>query len=137
MPIEYKINHPITVEQFIDLLHRSTLSERRPVVDQTCMQGVINNSNLLVTAWDEDQLVGIARSMTDFHYACYLSDLAVDRNYQKQGLGKTLMAHTQSKLGPLCKLILIAAPDANQYYEHLGFNHNPRAWVLEPNQKLI
>jgi ribosomal protein S18 acetylase RimI-like enzyme len=49
---------------------------------------MLANSNLLVTAWAGQQLVGIARSITDFHYCCYLSDLAVDVAYQQQGIGK-------------------------------------------------
>lgn len=77
MSIEYKINAPITADQFIDLLARSTLGERRPIHDIECMEGMIANSNLTVSAWERDSLIGIARSMTDFHYACYLSDLAV------------------------------------------------------------
>ncbi len=131
MSIEYKINHPITTDQFISLLADSTLGERRPIQDHECMEGMITNSNLTVSAWDADKLVGISRCMTDFHYACYLSDLAVSVQYQKMGIGKQLQILTQEQLGPHCKLILIAAPAANSYYEHIGFSNNPRCWVLE------
>lgn len=136
MNIEYKINAPISAEQFIELLKFSTLGERRPVEDHECMKGMIENSNLIVSAWDDEKLIGIARSMTDFHYACYLSDLAVDKNYQKNGIGKRLQSLTQEQLGPKCKLILVAAPDANTYYEHLGFSNNPRCWILERDCKI-
>ncbi len=95
------------------------------------MEGMISNSNLTVSAWDSEKLVGISRCMTDFHYACYLSDLAVSEQYQKMGIGKQLQILTQKQLGPRCKLILIAAPAANSYYEHVGFSNNPRCWVLE------
>lgn len=131
MSIEYKINHPITADQFISLLADSTLGERRPIQDQECMAGMLSNSNLTVSAWDSEKLVGISRCMTDFHYACYLSDLAVSEKYQKLGIGKQLQILTQEQLGPRCKLILIAAPAANSYYEHIGFSNNPRCWVLE------
>ena len=77
MSIDYKINEPVSTDQFIGLLESSSLGKRRPIQDRECMEGMITNSNLIVSAWDSDQLVGIARSMTDFHYACYLSDLAV------------------------------------------------------------
>ena len=131
MNIEYKINIPISTAQFIALLNSSGLAERRPVQDLTCMQGMITNSNLTVSAWHDGELIGLARSMTDFHYACYLSDLAVNRQYQKSGIGKELQRLTQQQLGPRCKLILIAAPSANTYYGHIGFSLNPRCWVLE------
>jgi GNAT superfamily N-acetyltransferase len=136
MDIEYKINAPVTTDQFIALLRESTLGERRPIDDRECMEGMINNSNLMVTAWRGDELIGMARSMTDFHYACYLSDLAVHRHYQKTGVGKKLQIITQEKLGPKCKLILIAAPSANAYYEHIGYTNNQRCWVLGREQSI-
>ena len=136
MKIEYKINEPITADQFIELLINSTLGERRPVDDRECMDGMINNSNLTASAWHDGKLVGIARSMTDFHYACYLSDLAVRKDYQKMGIGKQLQIQTQNMLGPRCKLILIAAPAANDYYQHIGYSHNDRCWVLDRNNKI-
>lgn len=131
MAIDFKVNAPITVDQFIGLLDSSTLGERRPVHDRACMEGMISNSNLVVSAWEGSLLIGIARSVTDFHYACYLSDLAVHQDYQKSGIGKKLQSLTQEQLGPQCKLILIAAPAANSYYGRIGYTHNERCWVLE------
>ena len=136
MNIEYKVNAPLTAEQFVELLRASTLGERRPIEDHECMKGMVGNSNLTVSAWLGDTLVGIARSMTDFHYACYLSDLAVDKKYQGGGIGRTLLSMTQERLGPKCKLILVAAPAADSYYEQLGFTNNPRCWVLERERKI-
>ena len=81
-------------------------------------------------------LVGIARSMTDFHYACYLSDLAVDTDLQKQGIGLRLQQITQAELGPRCSLILIAAPAANEYYRHIGFSNNERCWILDRSERI-
>ncbi len=131
MNIQYRVNAPLGTDDFIALLKASTLAERRPVDDRECMEGMVRNGNLTVTAWDGDRLVGVARSVTDFHYACYLSDLAVDAGYQKLGIGRKLQSLTQEQLGPRCKIILLAAPAANAYYEHIGFSHNPRCWVLE------
>ncbi len=131
MEISYKVNQTISADEFIDLLTSSTLAERRPVADRECIEGMIKNSNLSVTAWDGEKLIGIARSMTDFHFACYLSDLAVDKDYQNIGVGKQLQIITQEQLGSKCSLILIAAPAANSYYEHIGFTNNQRCWVLE------
>ena len=136
MEISYSIDASITREQFVALLNASGLGIRRPVDDEQCIEGMLKNSNLMVTAWHKEQLVGIARSVTDFHYACYLSDLAVHKNYQQLGLGKTLQNLTQKQLGPRCKLILLAAPDANSYYEKIGFTSNPRCWVLERDRRI-
>ncbi len=136
MRIDYNINVPLSTDQFIGLLRESTLGERRPVDDRECMKGMVENSNLVITAWHGERLVGIARSMTDFHYACYLSDLAVDIKYQNSGIGKKLQVITQENLGPKCKLILLAAPTANSYYEHIGFTNNQRCWVLERERSI-
>ena len=136
MKISYKVNHSISTDEFIGLLTASTLAERRPIDDCECMEGMINNSNLIVTAWDGDKLIGIARSMTDFHYACYLSDLAVDKSYQSNNIGKQLQTITQERLGSKCKLILIAAPASNSYYEHIGFINNQRCWVLDRDSSI-
>jgi ribosomal protein S18 acetylase RimI-like enzyme len=137
MNIEYKINEEITTDQFIELLESSTLDERRPVEDRECIAGMISNSNLIVSAWINGSLVGISRSVTDFHYVCYLSDLAVSEKYQGLGIGRKLQSITQEQLGPRCKLILIAAPAANTYYEHIGFSNNTRCWVLERDSRIL
>lgn len=136
MKIEYKINIPISAEQFISVLNESSLAERRPVDDLECIKGMVENSNLIITAWDNAKLIGVARSITDLHYACYLSDLAVNKKYQKNGIGKKLQEITQEQLGPKCKLILIAAPLADSYYEHIGFTNNKRCWVLERDSEI-
>jgi ribosomal protein S18 acetylase RimI-like enzyme len=137
MCIEYKTDAHVTTDQFIALLRSSTLAERRPIEDRVCMAGMLKNSNLIVSAWQGEKLIGIARCMTDFHYACYLSDLAVDKNYQGQGIGKQLQTVTQSQLGPRCKLILIAAPAANTYYQHIGYTNISRCWILDRDQNIL
>lgn len=134
--IRYATDEPITPEQFRDILVRSTLSERRPVDDPECLAGMVAHGNLLVTAWDGGRLVGVSRSVTDFHYACYLSDLAVDRDYQKRGIGRELMRLTQKACGPRCNVILLAAPAAREYYGHVGFDRHDSAWVLPPDRTL-
>lgn len=134
MPVEYKTNADISAEQFIDILQRSTLSERRPVHDLTCMEGMLEHASLLVTAWDGQTLIGVARAMTDFHYACWLSELAVDQAYQRRGVGRTLVKLIRAELGPHCKLRLVAAPAAADYYSHLGFQMNRHCWELLPDQ---
>jgi ribosomal protein S18 acetylase RimI-like enzyme len=134
--LRFATNEAITVDSFRNVLLRSTLGERRPLDDLACLKGMIEHSNLTVTAWDDQLLVGVARSVTDFHYCCYLSDLAVDVAYQRQGIGKRLIRITQEALGPHCKIILLSAPAAVDYYKHLGFERHHQAWIL-PRSKTI
>lgn len=106
MSIGYFHDRKITSEQFVDVLKRSTLAERRPVDDPKRISDMLAHSNLVCTAWDGDVFVGVSRSLTDFSYCCYLSDLAVDVAYQKKGIGKELIRLTQSRLHTQCKIIL-------------------------------
>ena len=129
--IEYRDHATITAEQAIDLYKRSTLGERRPIHNIQTFEAMLKNANLTITAWDGEKLVGISRSLTDFAYVAYLADLAVDEQYQRSGIGKQLIEETKERLGPECMIVLLAAPKANEYYDHIGFEHNPRAWTLK------
>lgn len=127
--ITYRDDASFSVEAMIDLYNRSTLGERRPVHRPEVFEQMLKHSNLVITAWHQDNLVGIARSLTDFAYVAYLSDLAVDSAYQRQGIGRQLINETQARLWPESKLVLLSAPKANDYYPRIGFEHHPRAWV--------
>ena len=136
MDIQYHTDRRITAAQFIDVLRRSTLAERRPVDDLKCIQAMLDHADLLCTAWDRETLIGIARSVTDFEYCCYLSDLAVDQACQRTGIGKKLIELTKSRLGPRALLILLAAPKAEGYYPKIGFEPHRSAWILTPGKTL-
>ena len=136
MSIRYESNRVIGEEEFVDLLKRSTLAERRPVDDPKCIKAMIEHANLICTAWDGEKLVGVARSVTDFEYCCYLSDLAVDEAYQKQGIGRELIRLTQSRLGSRAKIILLAAPKAEEYYPRIGFDAHRSAWIISATTSL-
>lgn len=131
MDVEYSTTRSLSRDQFIDILARSTLAARRPVDDRGCIEQMLANADLLVTAWRDDSLVGVARSVTDFAYCCYLSDLAVDVACQRQGIGRELIRLTRDLLGPRCKLILLSAPAAVNYYPHIGFEQHPSAWIMD------
>jgi ribosomal protein S18 acetylase RimI-like enzyme len=136
MDVEYKYNQPITVEKFVALLKASSLAERRPIENLECLQGMLDNANLTYSAWINNTLVGIARCTTDFHYCCYLSDLAVDQDLQHSGIGKELINLCIAKTKDTCKLVLLASPDANSYYPNIGMQHMDRCWILNPEDQL-
>ena len=99
------------------------------------MGAMLANANLVITAWEGDLMVGIARSLTDFVYATYLSDLAVRLTHQRHGIGKELMRLTQAA-APQAAVILLAAPKAVDYYPHVGFTRHDSAWVLRPGDRV-
>jgi predicted N-acetyltransferase YhbS len=131
--ITYKTGNDLDFDAVIELYRASTLGERRPIEDRERMAQMLKNANLVITAWDGELLVGIARSLTDFSYVTYLSDLAVRVSHQKHGIGKELTRRTQAA-APQAMLLLLAAPAAEKYYPHIGFTHHPQAWVLRPGE---
>lgn len=128
-PVVYALEPDLGTGEFRAVLVASTLGERRPVDDEACLAGMLRHANLIVTARQAGRLVGVARSVTDFHYCCYLSDLAVDRGFQGRGIGRELVDRTYGQLGPRAKLILLSAPAAVDYYPKLGFERHPAAYL--------
>lgn len=132
-PIFYTVEPALTPEEFVDILHRSTLAERRPVDDESRIMKMIENADLVVTARDrEGRLVGVARAVTDFAFCTYLSDLAVDVSVQGQGIGRELIRLVHEKAGLDTRLILLAAPAAQTYYPHIGMEKHDSCWMIAP-----
>jgi GNAT superfamily N-acetyltransferase len=130
MDVQFQGDRKITVHEFIDVLKRSTLGERRPVDDLGRMQQMLDHGNVLITAWSQDKLIGVSRALTDFSFCCYLSDLAVDKRYQNQGIGKELVRLTHEAAGMTTMLILLAAPAATAYYPKIGMNSFDHCFIL-------
>ena len=128
--IIYTVEKSLDVSEFIEVLKNSTLAERRPVDDEQRISSMCNNANLIVTARLDGKLVGVARSITDFVYCTYLSDLAVDLEYQKKGIGKKLIEETK-KIAPQAKLILLSAPDAVDYYPKIGMTKHNHCYFID------
>jgi ribosomal protein S18 acetylase RimI-like enzyme len=130
MTLAYAIEPYLSDEDFIDVLRRSTLAERRPVDRPDTIAGMLKNADLIVTARAADRLlVGVSRAITDFHYCTYLSDLAVDAEFQRQGIGRELIRRTHEAAGLHTTLILLAAPLAHSYYGHIGMTQHESCWV--------
>jgi predicted N-acetyltransferase YhbS len=134
--ISYRIGKDVDLDKVIDLYAACSLGERRPIDDRRRMNDMLRNANLVVTAWDADLMVGMARSLSDFAYITYLADLAVRESHQKLGIGKELIRITQRAGGPETSLVLLAAPQAGDYYPHVGFTRHDSAWVLRTEEKV-
>ena len=130
--IEYQLEPELSADEFIDVLIRSTLGERRPIEDRDRIESMLKNADLVVTARSKGQLVGVSRAITDFVYCTYLSDLAVDAACQKQGIGRELIERTHQAAGLKTRLILIAAPKAQSYYPHIGMVPHDSCWMRDP-----
>ena len=129
--IVYAIEPGLSADEFIDLLRRSTLAERRPVDEPGVVAGMLAHAGVIVAARCGGLLVGVSRAITDFSYCTYLSDLAVDESFQKQGIGRELMHRTHEAAGRHTTLILLAAPKARSYYPHVGLKPHDSCWVID------
>jgi GNAT superfamily N-acetyltransferase len=114
------VEQDLDVDAFIALLADSGLGERRPIDDRARIAKMLAKADLIVTARIDGELVGVARTLSDFAYCSYLADLAVAERCKGQGIGKALIAETRARIGPGSMLLLIAAPTAQSYYEHIG-----------------
>ena len=133
--IDYRFGNDLDVDAVIELLKASSLGERRPIDDRAIIAGMLEHANLVVTAWDADQMVGFARTLSDFVYVGYMSDLAVRESHQHRGIGVELIRKTRDKMGPRSKIVLLAAPKAIEYYPRVGFTRHDSAWVLSASER--
>ena len=130
MQIAYSLELNLSVRAFRDILVASTLAERRPINDAERLERMLRHANIIVTARDGGRLVGVSRAITDFAYCCYLSDLAVDIAYQRQGIGRRLIAETRTKAGECATLTLVSAPAAETYYPKIGMKRHASCWTI-------
>jgi len=129
--ITYALEPALSAGEFVDILARSTLAERRPVDRPDTIAGMLRHADLIVTARDESGLlVGISRAITDYSYCTYLSDLAVDEAFQGRGIGRELIRRTHGASGLHTTLILLAAPKAESYYPHIGMQPHHSCWRI-------
>ena len=134
--IEYKIEDGLTVEEFRMVLVNSTLGQRRPVTEPDRLSRMLEHGNLIITARENGRLIGVSRSLTDFAFCTYLSDLAVDEAYQKQGIGRELIRQTKLA-APEAKLILLSAPAATRYYPKIGMKRHDYCFYLDDIDDLL
>ncbi len=132
MVLSYKVNAKIEPHQLASLFKNSGL--RRPVDDLNRLKKMIDNADFIITAWDGEKLVGLARGLTDNSYCCYLSDLAVDKEYQHNGIGHDLVNQVEEFIGEECTLVLLSPIEAMEYYPKLGFEKADNAFTI-PRKK--
>ena len=135
MAVVYQQEPELTPEEFIDVLVRSSLAERRPVNEQETIRAMIQNADLILTARLDGLLIGVSRAITDFAYCTYLSDLAVDEKHQRQGIGRELIRLTHEAAGLHTALVLLAAPKAQTYYPKIGMTKHESCWMIPRSQR--
>ncbi len=103
----------------------------RPTHDVARIEKMFAHANLVVTAWEGETLVGVCRALTDFSYCCYLSDLAVNKSHQGQGIGQQLIEQVKQEIGDQVALILLSASSAMSYYPRIGFENIENGFIIK------
>jgi len=127
--ITYRNNKDVKLEDVIRVFRNSGIT--RPTDQPKRIQDMIRYSDILLTAWLGDRMIGVARALTDWSFCCYLSDLAVDKDVQKSGIGRELIARVREEIGEGVSLILLAAPSAMEYYPKVGFEKIENGFVIK------
>lgn len=127
--ITFKINESLPVAAIIDVFKSSGIV--RPAGDRERIKRMFDNANLVVSAWSGDELIGVSRALTDYSYCCYVSDLAVKKEFQRKGVGKQLIHLTKEKAGDHATLILLAAPNAMDYYPKVGLESVQNGFMIK------
>jgi ribosomal protein S18 acetylase RimI-like enzyme len=126
--IRYQNNKELTAEDLSKVFESSGI--KRPFQDLDRLQKMIEHADIIISAWNGEELVGVARAVTDYSYCCYLSDLAVSKQYQKLGIGKQLVERLREVLGAEVSLVLLSAPSAMEYYPRIGFTQTDKGFVI-------
>ena len=114
----------LTPEEYTDFLKRTDLGSQYPKerFDERIPR-LLENANISLAARnDKNRIVGVLLGLTDFAYWLYITDLGVDRNYERQGIGRRLMkqAHEMAGGEKDIAVYLIANEHAIPFYEKLG-----------------
>ncbi|MDO9373505.1 MAG: GNAT family N-acetyltransferase [Ferruginibacter sp.] len=128
MNIVYRVGIIPTAEEIIELYTNAELP--RPTNDPDRIAKMYQHSNLVVTAWDDNLLVGVSRSITDWNWSCYLADLAVRNTHQKFGIGRKLIELTKAEVGEQTMVLLLSVPTAMDYYPKVGFTRLDNSFLL-------
>lgn len=126
--IRYEIAKNIDIDKIISVFESSGII--RPTKEKERIKTMFENSNLIYFAYEDEEIIGLARCVTDFSYCCYLSDLAVKKEYQKQGIGKMLIEKVKEHIGEKVALIPLSANSAMDYYPKLNFEKADNAFII-------
>lgn len=121
----YRINSErLTAAEYIDFLKRTDLGSQYPRERfEERIEKLLKNASICLAARNEDNLlVGVLLGVTDFAYWLFVTDLGVDRSYERQGIGRSLMKAALALAGGEKDIIvyLAAHEKAVPFYEKLG-----------------
>ncbi|HLO98222.1 MAG TPA: GNAT family N-acetyltransferase [Fimbriimonas sp.] len=119
----------LTAEEYIDFLKRTDLGSQYPKQGfEERIPKLLKNVDLSITARTSDgKLVGVCLGLTDFVYFLFLTDLGVDRDYIKQGIGSSLVKRAHQLAGGEANITITTISNdlAIDFYSKLGMKTQP------------
>lgn len=130
MAIAYAREQDLPPEDYVAVLGSTYMREKRPLANRARIAAMLKGSNVIVTAREEDGgIVGLARGISDEAWVCYLADVVVREGRQGEGIGRGLLDACSRILGPAIGIVLIAYPQAEAFYRHIGLGEMPAFFI--------
>lgn len=133
--VTYQLEADLPLQEYIEILNSSGLGKRRPMDDSGHLGRMLTGSNLILTAREDGELVGVLRALSDFCYRTFIADLAVTSERQGEGIGRALLQKAK-ETAPEARLFLFSAEDAEGFYQKLGFQLHERCYQLKVGEPL-
>lgn len=134
MPITISDTRNINLE---DIMNLYKANEWSSAVKPTELYNALMHSHSLISAWDDDKLVGIGNAISDGYLVVYYPHLLVLHAYQGKGIGQMIVAKMQEKYAHFHMQMLTADGKAIDFYKKLGFEragHTEPMWIYKGDE---
>lgn len=118
--IVYAEEPGLSVDDYVAVLAETTMRTKRPLANRARIGEMLAGANFIVTARQGEDIVGLARCITDHAWVCYCAELAVKESAQGLGIGAGIIRTINELLGPRIGLALFSEPEALGFYERAG-----------------
>ena len=85
------------------------------------LKKALGSYDCVISAWDDDRLIGLVAAMDDGEMTAYIHYLLVDPQYRHCGIGRTLMDKIKAHYKDYLKIVLVAYTEVVGFYNSLGF----------------
>ena len=120
MSVTYAEEPGLGVDDYVSVLAETTMRTKRPLANRKRIGDMLAGANLIVTARQDGEILGLARCISDGAWICYCAELAVKESAQGLGIGSGIIGKLNELLGPKIGLALFSEPEALGFYEKAG-----------------
>ncbi|MGD9725762.1 MAG: GNAT family N-acetyltransferase [Nitrospiraceae bacterium] len=125
--ISFSDRKDIDLSQLLRLYHQAPWTKGR-TAEQA--QRMLGHTDLVVSAWDGDRLVGFGRVLTDYVFRASIWDIIVDKGYQGRGIGTHLVRHILDHPTLQHVELFWLCTRMPGFYERLGFSAKEQAGMV-------